>query len=245
MLLLVLIGCTKIEKINVNSTSGDNTFKTDVKINDVEETKKLVDYEVYEKLLTITDNGGESFDIPYFQVQNMDDITLENKINEILKNSIKSWVTEECRWFEAFQPEVKLKSSEYLSICYTAEWENPNGDGFENTVSRVCVTVDIREGKRVYLNDFFDSDSTIRKVLEKYSYDSEFATPIDLEEADRIIDEASMSVEDYFYNISNSDPLVYDFMKSYISKKSSFYLQENKLVITRNENERDDIFLDY
>ncbi len=78
-----------------------------------------------------------------------------------------------------------------------------------------------------------------------FYYGNEISPPINSEEADKIIQHTSISEKEYFEDVYKTDPLVYNFMFTYIRVKPSFYLTDNKLVITRDENEFDDVYIDF
>ncbi len=102
-----------------------------------------------------------------------------------------------------------------------------------------------QSGERVYLDDFVKDIKSLKLKLQDYSYDNELSPPIDSEEADNIIHYASISEKGYLNEIYKTDPLVYNYVLSYIGKKPSFYLAEDKLVIMRNEYDLNDVYIDY
>lgn len=89
-----------------------------------------------------------------------------------------------------------------------------------------------------------DIDS-IKQTLEKYYYGNELSLPIDSEETDKILHEVSISEAKYFEEIYQNDPYAYDKIKDEIGSKTSFFLTDNKLVITRNEYDLNDVHFDY
>lgn len=246
---LLVTGCKS------NSEIVDGTeFATTSEMYDIDNSKEksksnnIVEYIVYKDEYIVNLDNNTSISVDYVQISNLGNVNLENQINQInqiLKSSLSEWVNEECEWFEQFEVDIKYKSPEYLSVCYTAHWENPNGNDFIGTVTRIGITIDINEGKRVYLNDFFEEAVVINRFLEEYNYGTEFSAPIREEEAKEIIHEASISVKEYLDEKQQTYPLVYEFMLSYISEKSSFYLEGNKIIITRDEYEMSDVYLEY
>lgn len=114
-----------------------------------------------------------------------------------------------------------------------------------STYTRMGVTVDIQTGDRVYLNDLINDTDGLKQKLEKYDYGNEFSPPINSEEADKILHEASISESKYLEEIYQNDPYAYDEIKDEIGSKTSFYLTDNKLVITRNEYDLNDVYIDF
>jgi len=103
----------------------------------------------------------------------------------------------------------------------------------------------MQTGNRVYLDDLIDDIDSLKKKLEEYDYRNEVFLPIDSNEAEQIIHHASISEKEYFEETYKADPHVYDSMFTYIRVKPSFYLTDNQLVITRNEVEYNDVFIDF
>lgn len=108
------------------------------------------------------------------------------------------------------------------------------------TFTRFGVTVDIQTGRRVFLDDLFKGTADLKQKLVKYDYGNEISPPIDPAETDEIIHESSISEKKYFEENYDADSDVYNFLQG----KSSFYLTDNKLVIIRDENEFDDVYID-
>ncbi len=215
-------------------------------------------YNIDEKEFLFNRYDGKEIRLKYIQVSGLSNVEAETRINEMLKTELIQWVNLKSEsyeeenplaneWFEKFQPEVKLKSPRYLSVCYTARWEHKNGSDYMGESVRVGITIDILEGRRVYLKDLFEDESVLKRELENYEYNSEFTAPIDSDEADKIIYEASLSMADYLDKLSQTDPLAYEEIKYYLiwQPKSSFYLFEDTVVVTRNEYEISDVYLSF
>lgn len=212
--------------------------KSSDKINDY---KSVSDYEIYEKEYTDYNNEKQPFIVKYPQISGLDNKDLEDKINQTLKESITEWINENCDWVEMSEIVVKYKTSQYLSLCYVVEWANSPKNGF----MRIGITVDMKTGDRVYLNDLIKDTDSLKQTLVKYNYEGEFSPPIESEEADSIIHYTSISETGYLEEQYEEDTYVYDFISSYLTSKPSFYLTDDKLVITRDENEMDDVIIDF
>jgi len=200
--------------------------------------ESVSDYKVYVKEYTVNGEKDKPFNVKYAQISDLGNKSLENKINKTLKSSITAWILEDYDWMEKCQVEVKCKTSKYLSLCYSVEWKDPNGDGFISTFTRIGVTIDMRTGQRVFLNDLFKNTDSLKQKLVNYNYGNEFSPPIDSDEANEIIHETSISEKEYLEEVYNPDQFS-------IGSKSSLYLKDNKLVITRDEDDLDDVYLDY
>lgn len=205
------------------------------------EHKEIDNYVIYEKEYSAYNSEKKSFIVKYAQISGLGNESLENKVNQTLKESITQWINENCEWMEKSEIVVKCKNSKYLSLCYVIEWNNPQKNGY----MRIGITMDMKTGHRVYLNDLIkDTDSLKQKLLD-YTYGTEFSPPIDSEEADSIIHRASISEAKYLEEIYKDDQYVYNYIISYLTVKSSFYLTDNKLVITRDNYEMNDIFIEF
>lgn len=222
---------------NVNDTRKNNVEKSKSYNTNV--------YKVYEKEYTAYNKQDKPFIVKYAQISDLGNKSLEAKINQTLKSSITEWINKDCEWMEKSQITIKRKTSQYLSLCYTIEWKNSQGEDFMSTYTRIGVTVDIQTGDRVYLNDLIKDTDGLKRKLEKYDYGNEFSPPIDSEEADKILHEASISESKYLEEIYQNDPYAYDEIKDEIGSKTSFYLTDNKLVITRNEYDLNDVYIDF
>ncbi|MBS5935320.1 MAG: hypothetical protein KIC94_20910 [Clostridiales bacterium] len=218
----------------------------DIKLINVEESKSndVNAYIVYEKEHTAYNKEDKPFVVKYVQISGLGNGRLENKINQALKESITAWINEDCEWLEESQITVSCKNPKYLSLYYRIESENSNGEEFESTFARMGITVDIQTGDRVYLVDLVEDIEGLRQKLQNYDYENEVSPPIDLKEADKIIHHASISEKEYFEETYKTDSNVYDFMFTYMRVKPSFYLTDNQLVITRDETEYNDVFID-
>lgn len=205
----------------------------------------VTDYKVNIKEYIAYNEKNKPFKVKYAQISGLSNESLENQINQTLKSSITEWVNKDCEWMEESQITVKCKTPKFLSLCYTVELKDDRGEDYMSTYTRIGVTVDMHTGERVFLDDLFKDTAGLKEELKKYNYGNELSPPIDSEEADKILHDASIPEKNYFEEIYKTDPLVYDFMFSYVRVKPSFYLTDNKLVITRDENEFDDVYIDF
>lgn len=232
-LTMLFTGC---KSNNVNDDKTNDCIKSNLNV---------TDYKVNMNEYILPNEKNYPFSVNYAQISGIGNENLENKINQTLKSAIIEWINKNCEWMEKSQITVKCKTSKYLSLCYTIEWGNPQGKAFMSTYTRFGVTVDMQTGRRVFLDDLFKDTAGLKQELVKYDYGNELSPPIDFEEANKILHEASISESKYLEEIYKTDPLVYEYMLSYIGKKPSFYLTDNKLVITRDENEFDDVYIDF
>lgn len=218
----------------------DKTNKSvEVKLN------KGLNYKVNIKEYIAHNNKNKPYKVKYTQISGLGNKGLENKINLTLKSSITEWINKDCEWMQESQIYIKSMSSKYLSICYIIEFKDDKGADYMSTYIRIGVTVDMQSGERVYLEDLIKDNAALKQKLENYYYNNEFSPPIDTEEADKILHYLSISETKYFEEIYKDDPLVYDFMLTYMRVKPSFYLTDNRIVITRDENEIDDVYIDF
>jgi hypothetical protein len=203
------------------------------------------DYQVYEKAYTGYDEEQGEYAVKYLQVSGIDNKKLEEKINETLRLSVTEWLNEYCAWMERSKISIECQSAQYFSVCYTIEWKNKNGEDLIGPKTRIGVTVDMSTGERVFLDDLLKDTDSLKQRLENYDYGNEYSPPISTEEADNIIYCASLSEKEYLEEEYKSDPHVYDEIKSVLSSKSSFYLTGNKLIITRDDDEWNNVSIDF
>lgn len=245
---MLLVGCnsSKLNDSEINKDKGSKLIDANYnKVGNVEESnpRDENDYKILEKEYNAYNKENKPFKVKYAQISGLANENLENMINETLNSSITEWINIDCEWMEESQLAIKYKTSKYLSICYTIELID---DKYNlRTYTRIGVTVDMQTGDRVYLNDLIEDTTNLKQRLVSYSYGNEVSPPINSEEADKIIHYTSISEKEYLEEIYKTDPLVYDFMYTYIGVKPSFYLTDNKLVITRDENEFDDVYIDF
>jgi hypothetical protein len=203
------------------------------------------DYKIYEEEYTAYNKENDPFKVKYAQISGLGNESLEGQINQILKLSMTEWINEESEWAEKFQFEVKYKTSKYLSLCYTIEWKDPRGEDYLSNYTRIGVTIDMQTGERVYLDDLIKDTDSLMQKLEDYNYEDGDLPPIDSEEADKILHYASISEKEYFEERSKTDPHVNYYWVSYLREKSTFYLSDNKLVITRDAYDMNDVYIDF
>jgi hypothetical protein len=199
-------------------------------------------YETYEEDYIAYNEKNNSFIVKYVQISGLSSESLENQVNQVLKLSITEWINENCEWMDKFQVDVKYKTSKYLSLCYTIDWKNIKGSDYPSTLTRIGVTIDMQTGERVYLEDLIKDTTSLKQKIMNYS--NEISPPIHSKEADKIIHEVSISEKKYFQEKFQTNPNVYNELKEVLVNKSSFYLLEGSLVITRNEYEYNDIYID-
>lgn len=247
---MLFTGC-KSSNINGNEVNKIEVSKSneaiDIKVNEIERSKSSseIEYKIFEKEYIAYNKENKQFKVKYAQISGLENESLERQINQILKLSMTEWINNDCEWAEKFQVDVKYKTSKYLSLCYTIKWKNSQVEDSMSTCTRIGVTIDMRTGERVYLDNLVKDTESLKQKLVHYSYGNEFSPSLDSKEADKIIHYTSISEKKYLDEIYKTDPLVYNYMLSYIRKKPSFYLTDNKLVVTRNEYDLNDIFIDF
>lgn len=223
-----------------------NTYSDNSKNDEDNKSIDVNNYEIYEEEYIANNKENIPFSVKYLQISGLGNENLENYINQTLKLSMTEWINENCEWMNKFKADVKYKTPQYLSLCYTIEWENTQGSDYPSTLMRLGVTIDMQTGERVYLEDLIkDSIGTTSLKQRIMNFTNGISPPIDSKEADKIIHEASMSEKKYYEEEFQTNSDVYNELKGVLLHKSSFYLQENTLVITRNEYEYDDIYINF
>ncbi|MNC02087.1 hypothetical protein D3C81_538660 [compost metagenome] len=219
----------------------------DNKVNNTEGSKPSSenDYKVFEKEYTAYDKDNHPFNVKYAQISGVGNESLEHQINQNLKLSMTEWINKDCEWAEKFQVDVTYKTSKYLSLRYMIEWKDSQGEDYMSTFIRIGVTIDMQTGERVYLDDLIADTESLKHKLINYNYGNGYSPPIDSEEADEIVHYASIPEMMYLEEIYKTDPLVYEFMLSYLRTKSSFYLTDKQIVITRDDYDLNDVYLDF
>ena len=240
------------EVINVTVQPTSIPTGNEVNSKEVEPTKKpikceLTDKSIYKvniKEFVLYNPKGKLFKVKYAHISGLIDEKKENQINQVLKTTMTDWINKNCEWAKKFTVDVTYKSSRYLSLCYSTEWKNPNGEDLMSTFTRIGITVNMLTGERMYLDDFIKDSDSLKQTLEKYNYGNDFSPPIDNEEANKIVHVTSMSEKDYLEKIFKTfDPDIYEDMSSYSNLMPSFYLSNNQIVITRDEYKMDDIYI--
>jgi hypothetical protein len=245
---LLFVGCIFSNLNDGKINKDEDSISIDVNYNkagNAEESNPIDenDYKIFQKEYTAYNKENKPFKVRYAQISGLANENLENKINQTLKSSITEWINKDSHWMEESQLTVKYKTSKYLSLCYTIESKDDKNN--LSTYTRIGVTVDMQTGDRVYLSDLIKDTTNLKQKLVSYSYGNEISPPIDSEEAEKIIHRASISEKEYLEEIYKTDPLVYDFMFTYIRVKPSFHLTDKQIVITRDDNKYNDIYVDF
>jgi hypothetical protein len=134
---------------------------------------------------------------------------------------------------------VTLQTEKYLSICYKKEWVDPRGSDYMSKCTRICITIDIIRGKRVYLDEII-GDYPLQAYLENYNYGTEFSPPITASEAQKIVTYSSMSEKEYLDKQILQRP-TYKPLYEWLLGKPSFYLTGPEIIIARDEYEQNDV----
>ncbi len=202
------------------------------------------DYKVYEKKYTSYNEAQKEYTVKYMQVSGIGNKKLEKKINKALRLSVTEWLNEHCEWMERSKISIECQTSKYLSICYMIEWRNPDKDIYVTPCTRIGVTIDMRTGKRLFLDDFIKDMDDLKQKLMSYDYGNEISPPINSDEADNIIYSTLLSEKEYLEERYKTDTHVYNEIISVIGEKPSFYITDNRLIITRDKYEPDDVYID-
>lgn len=225
------------------STMNNNTKKYNQ--DEIKFQAPVTEYEVSIEEYTAYAETDKPFKVKYAQISGLNDENLESRINQTLKSCIIEWINEECYWLEWYQVSSIYKTPEYLSICFFIKWDYPPGENIMKEETRVGVTIDMQTGERVFLDDLVADIDSLKQKLVDYYYGTEFSPSISAKEADKIIHCASISEKEYFEELYKTDPHLYINLISVFSSKPSFYLKDNKLVITRDRYELNDVYLDF
>lgn len=197
------------------------------------------DYSVYQLNTLLPYNYETEYSVKYLQIRGLASEEQERKINAILKDSILEWLNQDSIWISRCQIDILYQSPEYLSVCYRLA---DNDSEIESPRICICITIDIKAQKRIYLSDIVDCNY-LESYLMEYRYENEFSPPISFLEAQNIIRYASMSEYEYIQEMVTQDELVLNFTKTYLSCKPSFYLTENSVVIIRDEYDLNNIMI--
>ena len=102
----------------------------------------------------------KDYSYQYCQISGLNDKKKEEQINQALKEGATSWTIEKIIHARAQEPYVVFQSDRYLTVSYFFEF--PSGD---HPFFNVIVTIDMQEGKRVWLNDLVDTNIDFVKKL--------------------------------------------------------------------------------
>ena len=177
-----------------------------------------------------------------------DNNELTSRINDLLHSAQVDWIKAPVtQKGKPDIPEIRCHSEQYLSLLTNIYYSN------DLRISRFCegITVDLNTGARVFLNDIVDVNNNFITLIKNGSAvidvgdsqrwrwrsgekaSSEFYNwllNIPDEELFRMLADCSISMEQYFYKNNNAD---IDYYQLY---KSSFYLENGKIVIILKEN---------
>lgn len=228
---------------NYEETSETITIDTPCANIEQGEIDTETSYEVYVSQYTLS----TGYTMKVFQVSDMKDMTLENKVNESLNS--KLYILEE-PWFSPEnisenKPIIHYQTDRYLSVEYSFEylaayyWGTPSWHH--------CVTVDMQSGEVIYFDDLIDlSEAFAKKVkydsvlhMEGYSLWMEedctvlanrYARKLEIES---ILNAFKNFTHDFLYGdhyrengydmVYSHDPSIY---------QTAFYLEEGKICFT-------------
>ena len=119
-------------------------------------------YEVYTTQYTLS--SGYTMNI--FQVRDMTDKALEDKVNESLNSYLYILVEP---WFlperlEEYEPIIHCQTERYLSVEYSFRYTTAT-----DTIWHYCITVDIQKGEVVFLDDIIDISQAFAERIKNGS----------------------------------------------------------------------------
>lgn len=184
---------------------------------------KTYDYEV---------DGEILFSVPYYQVISPNNIILQNQINEVLLQAAIEWLKDDCLWASNSGIEITCQTEDYFSYTYMHDMSDNSGT--------YCygVTINMKKGTRLSLDDFLTIDDTFMEKLAVYDYNDEFVYPLSMEDAETMITSVLMTELEYLgANWSEGENVM-----GVMMYKSSFYIEPGELVIIRNTSGWADVY---
>lgn len=175
----------------------------------------------------------DSIHIQYPQISGLHDASLEKAINDLIKNDV--WDSQVQDTIDAYQDEtikldldmtyeVTLSTDEILSVMYTGSAYIEGGVHPSNMFH--AITLDLKDGKRLYLSDFTQIDSGLIQKVQQSKSVHNFVTDNEME------DEALLAElrDNLIGEIQDQDEnfMIWDLKNQ---RDSAFYLTEDALVI--------------
>lgn len=174
---------------------------------------------------------GVEYSVPYMSISGHENPAIAAQANEVLKTVVEG-IAGNTAEIKTNAPVISAvyQDSDYLSVLYEVNYdEGPEyvrlGKG------RAGIVVDLHTGNRLFLDDFFDSPDELFSCMSSYQPDGEFFVPIEYAEAVNIFTFASLSELEY---AAQKDTTAFDFLLRYTLSKPTFYLEENEIVIIRD-----------
>lgn len=131
-------------------------------LSEQEECEAEYNYEVYTTQYTLS--SGYMMNI--FQVRDMTDKALEDKVNESLNSYLYILVEP---WFlperlEEYEPVIHCQTERYLSVEYSFRYTTAT-----DTIWHYCITVDMQKGEVVFLDDIIDISQAFAERIKNGS----------------------------------------------------------------------------
>lgn len=182
---------------------------------------------------------SDEFSFPVIQLQNMNDSSVAEIANENIKKAMTSWIDGKVIKPSSVDLSIYCHSEEYLSFVNTFEYASHRVDYI-----RDYITIDMKTGKRVMLNDLIEVNEAFVKHIQEdnivkaseYSAETldtaeerlrEYLKEMEPSDLLKKLEECSLTqeqvIEDGYAPIEETiGPLLF---------RSSFFLQNNTLVI--------------
>ena len=183
--------------------------------------------------------NGHNYELPNIAVYNLDNETVMRTINNVLKNVIGE-ILEVSNYNESWGPmltelsvSVQHQSRDYISVLFELH-NSSTEDDYRTGYGRIGVTIDLRTGKRLFLDDFINSPERLYEEIQ--AYDSPYSEAYyigNFEDAKEIYASASISEIEFIEETRLSDPLANDFALEYAFRRPTFYLTQDEIVVIR------------
>lgn len=171
--------------------------------------------------------SGEEFE--YIQIgSGLDDV--QSAVNKTLETAATDWLTGECAWMAASTGEIVFQSEEYITIGYSLNL----GSGDEKL--RIFHTVNLEDGSRMFLNDFFEEEEFVTICKNEFP-------DWDEDKIKAIYQYASLSEGEYLRLLEQYDPQVQHFILSYLREKPDFFLTNRGITLKLSVYTDDDRLL--
>lgn len=166
----------------------------------------------------------------YVQITSGLDKKVRDEVNRTLYVSATEWLTDKCTWAKDCKWDIVFQSDKFITVCYYSS--------IRNEQIRVYNTVDISNGRRIYLDDLIENKNQFVEMVQS-------AFPeVGAEQLERLYDGASLSEDEYFGKLEKHfDPLARQYPVSYVLSKPDFYLTEGGVGIKYSGYTSDDILI--
>lgn len=190
-------------------------------------------YQVYSNTYDYGVDGEINYSVPYFQIFGLNNPGLEDKINEVLLKAAIEWLRDNCLWASDSKLQITSQTEDYFSYIYMIDMN-------DHIFGTYCygVTIDLKTGVRLSLDDFLTIDDTFMEQVAAYDYNDEFVFPLSVEESKTMIESALMTELEYLEE-NGSDV---EYVMGPLKYKSSFYIKPGDLIIIRDTYDMGDIY---